>query len=1002
MFKNALKTAQIGVLTLAVVASQTAIVASTYAADNYLTLSSFSGQPGQSLTVSGGGFQGPGTLSLYTGGVFGSPVTTAAIAENGTFSTNLTIPLNAPQGPLSIIGVDGNNVQASNSYYVVPLQASITVTAASHAPFATVSVNGTGFAANEDVLITLATASVTAHADATGAFTGATLIVPSVTSGLYIVHAAGVASGAVSIDYLNYFWIDGFYPSTTPSAYYLLPGQTLNFTGSGFAPNETISVTANGSDSVLSTFTANATGSFTNAGGFAIPVAFHGTTKTFTLTGSQSHATASTGMTVGDFYAYASPSVYWLLPTQSLSFNGGGFAGNETVSVYRGLETTPITTLTTSADGSFMNLGSVNVPADAANGSISFRLVGNASGAATSPVTVSVGSFYPSISPSDYYVQPNATITITGSGFAPNETVSVFTKGDQAVTTTANAFGAISTQVLIPYNPTGSASIGATGSISKASAFVDVTLATFYPSISPSAYYVFPGDQVSFTGTGFAPNENITVVVGTSVTHTTTNNFGTFTTAPLTIPLNASKTLAFSFLGSVSNTTVTSNLTIGALFPYLTSDVYSSVPGQTINISGFRFGANETVNVKAGSFTTTTVADANGNIAPVAITVPFGAGSSLKVVFTGASTGASSSLDIALGAFYPSITSDNYYAAPGSTVHLNFSGYAPNEIITITADAVAVASTTTNSFGIASNVAVTLPYTSLSGTGIVLSAVGNTSGVSSGLTITLAPFSTLVTPSTYYTAAGSTVTFTGSGFAANEAMTVTVDGAPASPFTANATGAFTHNITIPLSSKGTAHFVFTGGTTHAVANVDVSLAAFYSSITLSTYYAQAGSPLTITGSGFGNGEQVGLMMGSTAIGTTTANTSGAITYTGTVPFAPSGDKTITATGASTGTIATSPITIAPTYTSLQLGSYAGAPGSAITLIGAGYLANEPLSLTTDRTGSSVYTFNADASGNFTNSGFIIPADLAEGNLVLTVTSGHSFTSHSITYYVTGK
>jgi hypothetical protein len=219
--------------------------------------------------------------------------------------------------------------------------------------------------------------------------------------------------------------------------------------------------------------------------------------------------------------------------------------------------------------------------------------------------------------------------------------------------------------------------------------------------------------------------------------------------------------------------------------------------------------------------------------------------------------------------------------------------------------------------------------------------------------------------------------------------------------TTNASGGFTYTTTIPVSVSGLASFLFSGVTSNTNVGVDVTLAQFYSSLQLSTYWAQAGSAITFTGSGFGPNEQVTIKLGDLSAGTTTANNTGAFTLASTIPFAPSGDKTFTATGAQTGSVATAPITIAPVWTGLQLGSYAGKPGDHITFIGSGYLPNETITITNDRNSTPV-SFSTDASGAFNDSSFVIPNSFTEGNLVLTATSNHSFDTKTITYYVTGQ
>jgi large repetitive protein len=789
-----------------------------------------------------------------------------------------------------------------------------------NAPFATVSVNGTGFASNEVVNLSLATAQASAQADASGNFTAATITVPAVTSGLYTVQAVGATSGARSTDYLNYFWIDGFYPSAAPSSYYLLPTQTLSFTGSGFAPNETINVTETAQTTVLSSFTADATGAFTAKGGFSLPVSFQGTTRSFTLTGAQSNVSAQTSMTIGQLYAYASPSAYWLLPEASLSFTGGGFASGETVSVYRGSETTALTSFATNSAGEFMNMGSVNVPGDAANGSVTYRLVGNESTAQTS-VAVSVGSFYPSIAPSTYYVQPGTKITVTGSGFAANEVVTLSTNTGSTATATTDALGNLSGSLSITYSNIGSATINALGAKSKAPVSVGVTLATMYASITPSTYYAYPADTITFTGTGFVPGETVTVdnMKTKFVTADTTGAI----VVEMQIPNIAVESTTFTFTGSVSNTTVESKIALGTRYAYLSSDKYYAFPFETVNVTGNGFAAGETVMITAGEFTKNVVADTQGVTPAVEIPVPASDSSSLKITFTGGNVGTQATLDIGVGALSLSIDPDTYYAKPGSMI-----------------------------------------------------------------------------------------TFTGSGFTSGETIAVTLNNQPFATTTTNSFGAVKYYANLPVNAgrnSSVATFTFKGNRTKTTIVREITLAPFYSSLTLSTYYAQGGSSLTISGTGFAPNEKVVFQTSPKAsnyyqeFDQTTADASGSFSYATKVPYRSAEEWKIRAVGLDSGAEATTPITIAPVYSSVQLGSYAGAPGTAVTFIGSGYLPNEVIHIATDRSAEeSLYSFSADANGNFSNSGFVIPSSYTEGNLKLVIHGGYSMNETVITYYVTGN
>ncbi|HAO64742.1 TPA: hypothetical protein DCQ44_02040 [Candidatus Taylorbacteria bacterium] len=979
----------------AVILSQTAFVTLAHA-ESYITLSSFSGSPAQTITASGGGWPAGDLISIYFSSVGGTPVTTTTAAADGTFSTGILIPANAPQGALPIIAADASSTQKANSYYVVPLQASITSTANSHAPFGTVTVNGTGFAPNENVLLDLAGATNTVGANAAGSFTG-TLTVPAVPTGLYSIKATGQSSEARSTDYLNFFWIDAFYTAASPSAYYLMPGDTLTFTGSGFASSETITVTS-GPGTTVGTFTANPTGSFTNGGGVVIPMDYAGTNKTFTLTGSLSKIPVAMNVTIGSFFAYASPTLYYILPSEKLGFNGGGFAGNETVNVLRTSDSTNLGHFLTDKTGSFENAGSITVPSNVAGTTIGFTLVG-ASSHAQAQVLVGVGSYYPTITPSDYYVQSNSAVTISGAGFAPNETVDLTilgTASTKQISTTA--LGTFSTSIIVPFNPKNMATITAKGAISNNLATVDITLATFYPTVTPSTYYTFPGSTISFTGSGFVPSESVSISTGGATSTAIQADLeGKFTTAPIIVPFSKLLTLSYSFTGSLSNNPVTGSIAIGTLSPFLQSDLYSASPGQTVHLSGTSFAAGETVTVTAGKFTTTAVASSSGDVGPVPIVIPFNAGASLHVVFTGNSTGATASLDISLGAFYPTVTSDNYYVSPGAKITLSASGFAPNETLNATSTGISV-SAQTDTLGSA-DIPLTIPFGNVGQT-INITVKGSQSGSATTITINLAPLSAQVSPNSYYVTPGGTIIFTGTSFAPSESVSVTLNGTASTPATADINGAFTKNLKAPFNAT-LAHVVFTGAVSGASVPIDISLAQFYSSIVLSNYYAQGGTPLTITGGGFGPTEVITLSIDSTTFGTANTDTNGSFTYVGTVPFGAAGSKTIRAVATDSSAVAVSPITIAPVYTSFNLGSYAGAPGTAITLSGSGYLPNEPISITTDRTGATVVaSATTNALGDFSIS-YSTPTTFAEGNLVITAKSAHSFDIKSITYYVTG-
>ena len=890
-------------------------------ASGYLTLSAFSGHPGVTVQASGGGLATGDVVNVYLGSTSNKVGTATAAADSSFGPVAVSIPANTAQGPISIIAIDSNtNQQLTNSYYVNPFTPTLTVATGANTPGTSLTVAGSGFASNEMVTLALAGATGTATADATGAFTAGHITIPNVTAQTYTLTGTGQASNAQAI---AYFYVGAFFASVSPSTYYVLPTQPLSFSGSGFAAGETVNVTSGTSTTPLSTLTTAADGTFTAAGAVNVPVNFAGTTQTFTLTGTTSHASASTTVTVGNFFPGVYPSAYYLAPNASLSFSGSGFAGNETVNVYEGINTSTVySTFTTSATGAFTNAGSFMVPYNFAGSTRTFRLIGSLSHA-EGDVNVTIGQYYPTISPSTYYINPGQTMTVSGSGFAPSEKVDISVGGSTPVQVTNGVLGTFNNvSITVPYSALPFATLTAFGESSHATATTTITLGAYFATVTPSSYYVQPGSMISFLGTGFAPSENVQISVASSPTATpttiesvTTDAAGNLSAANISVPLTASGSQIFSFSGSLSNVHTSVTVGVAPLNPNVSADNYFALPGSIVHVTGTGFGISEPVHVTAGTFSANTTATVKGAVGPIAVTLPFG--------------------------------------------------------------------NTTSS--------------------IVITLTGGSSHVSASTTVTLASFYPSVSPSTYYTTPGSSVSFTGSGFAANEKVNETLNGASIGSTTADAMGnIIVAAATMPLSVHNAANYTFTGASSGASASVSVTLSGFYASVGLSNYYAVGGTAETVSGIGFAGNEPVSVTFGGVSLGNATTAADGSFSMVTTVPFATAGNKNVVATGTISGASATTTFTEAPVYVSAQLGTYAGAPGTAVDFIGSGYLPNEPVTIMTSQTGSTVeYTFNADASGNFNNSGFMIPANFTPGNLTITITGQHSLTPVSIVYYVTG-
>lgn len=517
---------------------------------------------------------------------------------------------------------------------------------------------------------------------------------------------------------------------------------------------------------------------------------------------------------------------------------------------------------------------------------------------------------------------PYSSLSVAGSGFQAGETVLLMFGLNQA-TTTADGSGSFTGAALtVPNVSTGNYVILALGQSSGMVAFTYFYVSSFYPLASPSAWWTAPGTTVTFSGSGFSPNEPITITLSGSSTPFSSFNAdsaGAFTgMGSFTIPYSLRNSSAtFTVTGGNSGATIPMTIGVGDLYPWANPTSWYILPGNSVTFSGGGFGAGEGVSIyfEAGTDVLAhAIADAGGNFtSSTSVIIPYGTGVALFRA-VGDESGAEVEIPITRANFYPSLTPSAYYSAPGGTITLGGVGFAPSELVNIMIGT-ATTSVTTDGAGAFPSFSVQLP--AVGGVQIPVTAVGATSGA-------------------------------------------------------------------------TAEFMMTMG-------------QYYTWLNLSSWWAGGGTPLTVFGHNFAPGESVLLSTLSGTFASTTVGSSGDFEAVTTVPYAPSGPITLTATGALSGAPASVDMTVAPVWTDIQLGSYAGAPGTAINFIGNGYAPNDIIEVTTDRTGSTVvHTMNASGTGSFNDSGFVIPSDWTEGNAVLTITGTRSFDTKTITYYVTGE
>ena len=157
-------------------------------------------------------------------------------------------------------------------------------------------------------------------------------------------------------------------------------------------------------------------------------------------------------------------------------------------------------------------------------------------------------------------------------------------------------------------------------------------------------------------------------------------------------------------------------------------------------------------------------------------------------------------------------------------------------------------------------------------------------------------------------------------------------------------------------------------------------------LTLSTSNGLPGAQVTANGSGFQGGETVDVLMNGQNVGSPTAGNNGTFSLSFTVPsFAP-GQYGVTATGRGSGRTAATNFTVNQGGATLTFNPTQAAPGTSLTVTGAGFQPGETVTLSFN--GPTVGTATADTNGKVTWT-FTVPSNLGPGQYGVTATGGSS-------------
>lgn len=364
--------------------------------DAFILLNPASATAGSTVGVSGSGFDPASAIDFYLtedpkNDKNPQELGFAQADSGGSFgSFSFSLPPNYRAPTFTVIAKERNSdKQATATGRLESLRPSVKLGTNVGSVGDQVQISAQGFMPNEEVKVyfnSLGTDSFqTFHASNSGTIEKQAITIPYGPVGNNSLIFVGTESQSpVTVPFLMLT----LYPNVALNSYASKADTVLAFSGSGFGPNEEVSVHLNNPKSPpIVKFTTDGKGTFENAGAFVIPFELTGK-NTLIFVGEKSQATATAGFDVLPYTPNVQPSTYGGRPGTTIAFYGDGFARDEVVRFYvgRNQQSQGQEVACAKADdkGQIGAGGSYSIPPDAQPGKLEFTAVGTRSKAVTS------------------------------------------------------------------------------------------------------------------------------------------------------------------------------------------------------------------------------------------------------------------------------------------------------------------------------------------------------------------------------------------------------------------------------------------------------------------------------------------------------------------------------------------------------------------------------------------------------------------------------------------
>jgi hypothetical protein len=474
-----------------------------------------------------------------------------------------------------------------------------------------------------------------------------------------------------------------------------------------------------------------------------------------------------------------------------------------------------------------------------------------------------------------------------------------------------------------------------------------------FPSSGP------PGSTPYVSGNNFTPGSTATVYFTTTPVAFGQVTAGGLITIPFVVPLVARGN--FYAVTVVTNAGDNSTVALFQVVPQINISSSAGEVGDQVTVSGDGFQASLSVDILFDTTVVATVtASAIGIISNATFTVPPSAQGAHEITAKDA-IGSTPGVNYTVS---PTMAVAPTEGGVNDQVTVSGQGFAADDTITISFDGVAVATSpaavTTNSVG--SFTATFVVPTAGQGDHTVRAedATGNfvTETFAIGQSMSITPTQGLV---------GDQVTVSGTGFAANESITITLDDVAVATtpavITTGADGSFSATFIVPSAANG-AHTVVAED---ASGNSDAATYSVQHIMAMEPAEGKVGDQVTVSGSGFAGSSPITIFFDNVNVGTATTAADGSLAgATFNVPVSAKGAHTVKIQDAS-GNSDTATFTTGET---MAISPASGFVGDQIAATGTGFGANRSLTFYIDN--ESVGATTTDANGSFSGI-FIIPA-----------------------------